>query len=125
MEENEQELKGAEGQGWEEDELLDVDLEEAADKKETNAKHEGEDVHGNAAKEPAKKAQTLNELLSPPRISLTKELEVVEEEEVVPEHGWEDEDVLDLDDLDSKIELKEPVSVVKKAEPVQKVQDSS
>lgn len=115
MEEGVQELRGAEGQGWEEDELLDVDLEEIADTKETNAKHEGEGVHGKAEAEPEQKAQTLHALLlqGSPRISLSKELEVV------PEHGWEDEEVLDLGDLE------EPVPVVEKVEPVQKLHGAS
>jgi len=90
---------------------------------ETNAKHEGENVHGNAEKEAEQKAQTLNELLASPRIPLPKELEVV------PEHGWEDEDVLDLADLEEREDLRAPV--VKEAEPAlsligaQKVQDST
>lgn len=113
MEEGVQELSGAEGEGWEEDELLDVDLEEIADTKETNAKHEGEVVHAKAEVEPEQKAQTLHALLLSPRISLPKELEVV------PEHGWEDEEVLDLGDLE------EPVPVAEKVEPVQKLQGAS
>jgi len=113
IEEGVQELSGAEGQGWEEDELLDVDLEEVADTKETNAKHEGEVVHGKVEVEPEQKAQTLHALLSSPHISLSKELEVV------PEHGWEDEEVLDLGDLE------EPVPVVEKVEPVQKLEGAS
>ena len=55
----------------------------------------------------------LHALLSSPHISLSKELEVV------PEHGWEDEEVLDLGDLE------EPVPVVEKVEPVQKLEGAS
>jgi hypothetical protein len=111
VEEIEQQPKEAEGQAWEEDEQLDVDLEAMAERNETDAEHEGQVVHGNEEKEPEKKVQGSHNLL--PANPTTKELEVV------PEHGWEGEDVLDLDDLDV------PVPSVDAAETVQKVQDSS
>jgi hypothetical protein len=121
LEEDEQELKGAAGLGWEEDVLLDVDLEEMAGEKETNAKHEGKDVHGNAENEPEQTAPTLNELLTSPRIPLPTELEVV------PEHGWEDEDVLDLADLEEHEDLRAPVvdkqQTLQKVEPVQELEE--
>lgn len=111
VEEIEQQPKEAEGQAWEEDEQLDVGLEAIAERNETETEHEGKVVHDNEEKEPEKKVQGSHN--SVPANPTTEELKGVSE------HGWEDEELLDLDGLDV------PVPAVDDVETIQKVQDSS